>query len=98
MITHTFPAVPGHTFASSSAAEKWCADNGYVLGFMAASSPRAIYKADVASTVHKWHNLSAREQEHADGRLLYSAEGPREGSCTIYIRQGVSEIFPRVVG
>jgi hypothetical protein len=98
MIVHTFPAVPGHPFASSQAAEEWCVDNDYIIGFMASGSPRAIYKAEGVSVVYKWHNLNAREQEHADGRLLYSAEGPRDGSCTIYIRQGASEIFPRVVG
>lgn len=98
MIIHSFTSDPDHPFASSQAAEEWCVDNGYIVGFMAGNSPRAIYKAEGVSVVYKWHNLNAREQEHADGRLIYSADGPRTGSCTIYIRQGASEIFPRAVG
>jgi len=97
MITKTFPADPSKTFASSQAAEEWCVDNNYIIGFMASTSPRAIYKADRVSVVYKWHNLTRAEQDNADGRLVYSNDGPREGSCTIYIRESSSDVFPSEV-
>ena len=53
------------TFEACSAAEAWCAANGYSVGRAQAHSPRGILRGDF--DIQKWRNLRRRERDALDG-------------------------------
>ena len=76
--TKTF-SNPG-TFQAFYAAQKWLEQNGYSFGSTCRGSPVGILKGDFI--IAKWRNLTKREIEQLDGRLVGDM---RDGPVAIHL-------------
>jgi hypothetical protein len=54
-------------FVACMAAEQWCRDNGFSVGYMERNSPRGILHGDYA--ISKWRNLSPVQRKALHGTM-----------------------------
>ncbi len=64
----------GTAFGPANQAEEWLSDNGYSYGPSCAMHDQGILKGDF--TIAKWRNLTKREIQQLDGKLIANRDGP----------------------
>jgi hypothetical protein len=71
-------------FEAIGKAEKWCADNKYIVGSMCRGEPIGIALESDCSYIAKWRNIDPSEYSGLGG-VIITHDNMRMSDCTVYI-------------